>query len=91
MVWEKSEEFGIAFATYEEGDWNKVVVVANYYPAGNIMKAFDKNVKKSNDENCNDNKNENKNKKEKEKEKEEKKPEKKEKEEKPSKKHKKVK
>ncbi len=47
---------GIAFAQYKEGEWNKVVVVANYYPAGNIMKAFEDNVKKAKDDDCNDEK-----------------------------------
>ena len=45
VVWEGSKEVGFGFATYQDGEYNKLVVVGNYYPAGNIMKQFEDNVK----------------------------------------------
>ena len=45
VVWEKSTELGVAFTTFKHGKWNKVMVVANYYPAGNVKGAFEENVK----------------------------------------------
>ncbi len=47
VVWQKSTELGIAFATYKDGEWNKVVVVGNYYPAGNVTSQFEENVKQA--------------------------------------------
>ncbi len=47
VVWEKSTELGIAYATYKDGEWNKVVVVGNYYPAGNVTSQFEENVKQA--------------------------------------------
>ena len=48
-MWHGTQEVGMAFATYPDGEYKKLVVVGNYYPAGNIMKAFEDNVKKPGD------------------------------------------
>ena len=47
VVWKESTKQGVAFSTYQDGEWNKVVVVANYYPAGNMRGTFEGNVKAS--------------------------------------------
>ena len=39
-------ELGVAYVAYKDGDWNKIIVVANYYPAGNMMGTFEENVKR---------------------------------------------
>lgn len=40
VVWRESRNLGVAFAKYR----GKVVVVANYYPAGNLIGSFSENV-----------------------------------------------
>ena len=52
VVWQGTQEVGVAFATYQDGEFKKLVVVGNYYPAGNIMKAFEDNVKAPEGEEC---------------------------------------
>ena len=52
VVWEGTKEVGFGFATYQDGEYNKLVVVGNYYPAGNIMKQFEDNVKPAKDKEC---------------------------------------
>ena len=46
VVWKGSEELGVGRATYNDGKFNYEIVVANYYPAGNMMGAFPDNVNK---------------------------------------------
>lgn len=45
MVWRSSKELGIGLARTKNG---KVIVVASYYPRGNIIGQFLNNVRKSN-------------------------------------------
>ena len=44
VVWQSTAALGVAVATYKDGDWNKVVVVANYSPGGNVQGLFVQNV-----------------------------------------------
>lgn len=47
MIWKKTKTFGIAYAEYEPSDANgfvKTVIVANYYPCGNLEGKFKDNV-----------------------------------------------
>lgn len=41
VVWKETQEIGIGLAQSSDGGWYGV---ANYYPAGNMMGAFDENV-----------------------------------------------
>ena len=43
-IWIESTELGIGVASYEDNGWNWEIVVANYYPPGNIMGQFKENV-----------------------------------------------
>ena len=45
VVWEQSVELGVAFTAFKNGPFNKVMVVANYYLAGNVMGVFKASVK----------------------------------------------
>ena len=45
VVWEQTVELGIAFATFQDQGWNKVMVVANYFPTGNMRGESENNVK----------------------------------------------
>lgn len=45
VVWAETQEMGIAYQVYEDGEWQKIVVVANYFPAGNLLDNFIVNVK----------------------------------------------
>lgn len=40
VIWKESKQLGVAFAKMG----GKVVVVANYYPPGNMIGSFDENV-----------------------------------------------
>lgn len=47
IIWASTRTFGIAYAEYEPRDANgyvKTVVVANYYPGGNVEKEYEKNI-----------------------------------------------
>ncbi len=46
MVWQGSEELGFGWKEYKDGNWTQVIIVANYFPAGNVMSKFEENVKK---------------------------------------------
>ena len=43
-IWIGSTELGIGVASYEDNGWNWEIVVANYYPPGNIQTQFKENV-----------------------------------------------
>ena len=45
VVWKESVQMGIAFAAYQDEGRHKLIVVANYYPVGNMEGAFEDNVK----------------------------------------------
>ena len=44
MVWAATEELGLGWKVYKDGNWTQVIIVANYYPAGNFMSQFKENV-----------------------------------------------
>lgn len=47
LVWKKTKILGIAFAEYEPSDakgFVKTVIVANYFPCGNVQQKFLENV-----------------------------------------------
>ena len=44
MVWAATEEIGVGWKSYKDGEWTQVIIVVNYYPAGNVMSQFGENV-----------------------------------------------
>lgn len=47
MVWQGSEELGVGWKEYKDGTWTQVIIVTNYFPAGNVMSHFEENVRPS--------------------------------------------
>ncbi|WP_395239453.1 CAP domain-containing protein, partial [Salmonella sp. s54412] len=48
MLWNGTEEVGMALSRSEDGQL--VVIVARYYPPGNVVGLFEENVKQKNDD-----------------------------------------
>lgn len=48
LIWKDTKEVGVGTSHTNEGNDKKAVFVCLYYPAGNVMKEFTKNVPKPN-------------------------------------------